>query len=353
MDHKLPKLFAASAAIALAATSIGSAVAAQDDGYVIGVSNTVQGNGWREEMICSIKAQALASGEVASLNIAHRNTDPAGQLEDLRNLIAAGVDAIVINPADPEALNSAVKEATDAGIPVITVDAVVTEPSSYIMSNDQETYGYLGAKWLFEQMGGDGAFFYMRGLAGHPADDLRDVGIKRAMEEFPDITIANEVFTGWQQDVGRQQMADMIASGIPFEGVWTSGIDNVIVDVMVEEDMFVPIVGADNSQYVQYLGTVEGLQGAAVTNPGSVGGAGVTLALQILNGDLPTVPADEASRMVTVDPVLWENVTPEGLENVRAAADPDLDNEWPVGIMIPDWTTYTKEQILDCTGPGE
>ena len=42
------------------------------DGYTIGVSNTVQGNGWREEMICAIKAQALASGKVASLNIAHR-----------------------------------------------------------------------------------------------------------------------------------------------------------------------------------------------------------------------------------------------------------------------------------------
>jgi ribose transport system substrate-binding protein len=353
MDHKLPKLFAAGAAMALAATSIGSAVVAQDDGYVIGVSNTVQGNGWREEMICSIKAQALASGEVASLNIAHRNTDPAGQLEDLRNLIAAGVDAIIMNPADPEALNTAVLEATRAGIPVITVDATVTEPSSYILTNDQETYGYLGARWLFEQMGGSGPFFYMRGLAGHPADDARDVGIKRAMEEFPDITIANEVFTGWQQDVGKQQMLDMIASGIPFDGVWTSGIDNVIVDAMVEEGELKPIVGADNSQFVQYLGTVEGLQGAAVTNPGSVGGAGVTLALEILNGDLPVVPADEDSRMVTVDPVVWENVTPEGLDNVRAAADPDLDNEWPVLISIPGWTTYTKDQILECKGPGE
>ncbi len=57
--------------------------------------------------------------------------------------------------------------------------------------------------------------------------------------------------------------------------------------------------------------------------------------------------------MVTVDPVVWENVTPEGLEQVRAAADPDLDNEWPVLISIPDWTTYTKDQILACKGPGE
>ena len=86
---------------------------AAQDGYTIGVSNTVQGNGWREEMICAIKAQALASGEVATLNIAHRNTDAAGQLEDIRNLISAGVDAIVVNPADPAGIQAALEEATD------------------------------------------------------------------------------------------------------------------------------------------------------------------------------------------------------------------------------------------------
>ena len=73
--------------------------------YKIGVSNTVQGNGWREEMVCAMKAQALASGKVSDLNIAHRNTDAAGQLEDIRNLIAAGVDAIVVNPSSPDGIN--------------------------------------------------------------------------------------------------------------------------------------------------------------------------------------------------------------------------------------------------------
>ena len=85
MDHKYAKLFAGAATVALAATSFGTVAVAQDDGFTIGVSNNVQGNGWREEMICSIKAQALASGEVAELNIAHRNTDSAGQLEDARH----------------------------------------------------------------------------------------------------------------------------------------------------------------------------------------------------------------------------------------------------------------------------
>ena len=107
---------------------IGAAPAYAAGPYTLGVSNTVQGNGWREEMICSIKAQALASGEVASLNIAHRNTDAAGQLEDIRNLISAGVNAIIVNPSDPAGIQPALKEATDAGIVVVVVDQSVNEP---------------------------------------------------------------------------------------------------------------------------------------------------------------------------------------------------------------------------------
>ena len=216
--------------------SRASGTAAAQDGYAIGVSNTVQGNGWREEMICAIKAQALASGKVASLNIAHRNTDAAGQLEDIRNLIGAGVDAIIVNPADPEGINPAIKEATDAGIVVVAVDQAVTEPSAYVLSNNQEEYAYLGAKWLFDQLGGEGDVVYMRGAAGAPADSDRDTGFKRALAEFPDINVVHEVFTGWQQDQGKQQMLDFIATGIPFDGVWTSGIDNVIVDAFVESE---------------------------------------------------------------------------------------------------------------------
>ena len=130
----------------------------------------------------------------------------------------------------------------------------MTEPSAYILSNNQEQYAYLGAKWLFEQMGGKGAVVYMRGAAGAGADNDRDKGFKRAMAEFPDITVAQEVFTGWQQDQGKQQINDIIAAGVPFQGVWTSGIDNVIVDAFVESGApLVPIVGADNAGFVSQL----------------------------------------------------------------------------------------------------
>ena len=84
-----------------------------------------------------------------------------------------------------------------------------------------------------------------------------------------------------------------------------------------------------------------------MTNPGSIGGAGVTLALQILDGKKP------AEQTVLVKPELWENVTDDGKAKLKAAADPSLSPEWPVSISIPDWTTYTKDQIVACKGPGE
>ena len=73
----------------------------------------------------------------------------------------------------------------------------------------------------------------------------------------------------------------------------------------------------------------------------------MTLAVQILDGQKPE------GQTVLVGPELWENVTEEGRAKLEAAADPSLSPEWPVSIMIPDWTTYTKEQIVACEGPGE
>jgi ribose transport system substrate-binding protein len=345
---KHTRVFAGLSAAILAATMVAVPAAAQDGQYVIGVSNNAAGNGWREQMICSMKAQALASGQVASMNIAHRTTDAAGQLEDIRTLISAGVDAIIVNPASLDALNPAIKEATDAGIVVVAVDAAVSEPSAYILSNDQENYGYLGAKWLFEQLGGEGDVVYMRGIAGVQADTDRDNGFKRAMAEYPNIKIVSETFTNWAQADGTQQITDLLNAGTNIDGVWTSGIDNVIVDAFKTAGVpFVPIVGADNSGFVTQLNTEEGLVGAAVTNPGSVGGAGVALALQILGGTMPE------AQTTLLTPVVWENVTDEGKAAIAAAADPAIDPTWPLGLEVPGWTTYTKDQLLACKAPGE
>jgi ribose transport system substrate-binding protein len=347
MDRtRIARLFGALAGATLALSSVGS-VAAQDGGYVIGFSNVGQvGNGWREEMVCSAKAQALKSGQVASMNIIHREGGPADQLADVRSLIDAGVDAIVLNPSSGDAINDAIEEAAAASIPVVVVDQAVTAPSAYLVSNDQEEYAYLGAKWLFEHLGGTGNVVYMGGAAGTSADNDRRAGWERAKAEFPDIAEVKTVQTDWQQATGVQQINDMFNEGLQFDGVWTSGIDNVIVTAFKDAGQpFVPIVGADGSEFVQQLVNEEGLVGALVTNPASVGGAGVQLALDLLNGET-------VEKVMTFAPALFENATDEGRAALEAAADPDIPPTWPIGITNP-LTNYEKADILACKAPGE
>ena len=166
---------------------------------------------------------------------------------------------------------------------VVAVDAPVTEPAAYNLSNDQEKYAYLGAKWLFEQLGGKGDVVYMRGIAGHPADTDRDIGFKRALAEYPGIKVVprDDVSPTGIRPTAPQQINDCHRQRPvrQIDGVWTSGIDNVDRRrLQGRSKPFVPIVGADNSGFVkQLLDTTDypASSGAAVTNPGSVGGAGV------------------------------------------------------------------------------
>ncbi|MDQ3871641.1 MAG: substrate-binding domain-containing protein [Chloroflexota bacterium] len=317
--------------------------------YTVGVSNPGGvGNGWREAMLCSAKVQAAKTGQVSKVTIIHRDTNAAGQLADIRTLIAQGVNAIIINPADPNALNPGIAEALAAGITVVAIDASVTAPGAYNLSNDQEQYAYLGASWLFKQLNGQGNVVYMRGIAGHPADSDRDRGFKRALQENAGIKVVKEVATKWDPATGTAQINDIMSSGLKFDGIWTSGIDSNIVDALkTANHPFVPIVGADNAGFVNQLLKENGLKGAAVTNPPSVGGAGVMLATQILNGQKPS------NNTVHVTPELWDNTTDDGKQKLSAAADPKINPLWPLGLTIKDWTTYSKDEIIACKGPGE
>ena len=350
-------------AVACSSTGASSAPSAAKT-WKIGYSNGGGvGNGFREEQVCTAKAEALASGAVSELTTIHRNTDAAGQLQDLRDLIAKGVNAIVFNPNDPDALSPALDEAKAAGIKTISVDAYVNHADTYNLYNNQVEYAKIGAKWLFDKIGGKGTVYYMRGFAGHPADTDRDIGFKEVLKDYPDIKVLpNEdgVATGWDPATTTQLINDFIASGQydTIQGIWTSGMDSQVVDaIKAAGKKYVPIVGADLGAFVaQLLNPTDypGLEGVAVTNTAAVGGAGVNLALKILNGE--TVQTDSSApkpNTVLLKPVGADNTSDAGKAMLKSWQVDGLDPLWPLGLQIDGWTTYTPEQAVACKGPGE
>lgn len=337
----------AGALAALLVLGAGGASAQTGKKFVVGVSNTLIGNGWREEMICSIKAQARASGVVSKVILANRNGGPPEQIADLRNLISAGANAIVVDPSSRDALDPVIKQAAARGIVVVAVDQGVTAPEAYVLANDQVAYGRLGATALFESLHGQGNVVEMRGIDGVPGDSDRHQGFEAALKQYPKINVVATTFTGWALNTTSKQIHDLIASGKQIDGVWTSGIDAVVVDAFqTTHTKFVPVIGADNNAFIGQLVSLkpEGLAGAAVTNPAAVGGAGLAVALDVLQHK-------PQPHLIQLTPEVWTNATPAGMEELKSHHSPKLDPYYSVATNVKPYTTYTAADMEACKGP--
>ena len=72
--------------------------------FAIGYSNGGGvGNGFREEQVCTAKAEvkALGTDKISGITVIHRNTDAAGQLSDLRDLISEERQRDRVQPQRP------------------------------------------------------------------------------------------------------------------------------------------------------------------------------------------------------------------------------------------------------------
>jgi ribose transport system substrate-binding protein len=319
----------------------GSASSGEGETFKIGVSNTLVGNGWREEMICSVKAQALASGNVDEVLVHNINGGASEQIAGIRNLISSGANAIIINPADRSALDPVIKEADRRGIVVVAVDQAVTAPEAYVVTNDQVAYGRLGAEWLAEKLGGKGNVVEMRGISGVPADDDRHKGFMEVIEQNPGMKVVKETFTDWSYAPAGKQANDILSSNTQVDAIWTSGIDYVVVDALKAAGQEnVPVIGTDNNKFLEQL--MDGAPGAAVTNPATIGGVGTRIALDALTGKKP-------EKQTTLTPQVWDMDTSQ--DTIEEFHDPKLPPTYSTQMIVEPYTTYTQEQLTGCQGP--
>jgi ribose transport system substrate-binding protein len=318
---------AALAAVAIAVvTAVASASAnshAQRKQYVLGVSNTHINNGWREEMICSIKAEAKVSGLVSQVKIANRETNAAGQI----------------------ALNSVISQAAARGVKIVSVDQRVTAPQAYNATNDQVAYGRVGAQWLFKTLHGKGNVVEMRGIPGVPADTDRHNGFTQATKAYPGIKVVKSIYTQWSFPTAAKQMLDILNSGVKVDGVWTSGADYTVTNAFkTAGKKIVPIVGADTNEFLRQLMTVKGFHGAAVTNPATIGGVGASIALRLLQGK-------SAPKWVKLTPAVWDNQTASGKKNIKANYAKGRAPTYSARLTVKPWTHYQPKQLFACQGP--
>jgi ribose transport system substrate-binding protein len=192
--------------------------------FTIGISNPFISSEYRTQMIASlieINQEYMDQGITAELVIESADTDVAGQIQQLQNLIAKDVDAILVNPGDVSGLNSTLLEALNKGIIVISVDQELNVPGVYNVGIDQKEWAKTSAQWLAEKLGGEGDVVLIEGFPGHPANVARMDGVAEVFADYPGINVLATDTGRWDEATGQQVMSNFLAAYPNLTGYWT------------------------------------------------------------------------------------------------------------------------------------
>lgn len=186
----------------------GEAAAGGDELITVGFAQTGSESGWRAANTESMKeAFSEANGFELVFNAADNKQE--AQIAAVRSFINQGVDAIVIAPITVDGWDDVLKEAQDAGIPVILEDRTVSASDELYASwvgLDFEEEGRLAGEWVAENFEGKGAnLVILEGTTGSSAALDRATGFADATDGT-DINVLDSQTGDFTRDGGKKVM---------------------------------------------------------------------------------------------------------------------------------------------------
>ncbi len=303
-------------------------------GYKIGLTNSFNGNSYRQQMEAYAQEAAdelKAAGEISEFTIVEANNDASKQVQQIQNFVLEGMDAIIIDPISATALTGAIQEATSAGIPCIIINDGPVESDEelcYQINFDTIDQMMTLTEYVCEAIGGKGTIIELRGTAGAEFDNIAHEGVLKALEKYPDIKVAAEVYTDWTGSKAQSELASVLPTLDKVDGIVTQGGDSyAAVQAFEAANMELPVIGGDNRGYFLKWWANEAPEGydtlSVSSNPWD-GATGVYVACDILSGEY-----DIPNEMIHPFAVVEKDQVQEykDMED-EAIGTPTFDREW-------------------------
>lgn len=157
------------------------------------------------------------------------DSDVNKQANQIEDFISQGVDAIVINPTDKEAIGPAIKKANEAGIPVFTCDLQCVAEGIEIaghIGTDNFQGGELAGNAMVEVLGDEGGEVLILDFKQANSCVLRVDGFKKVIDAHNEstqtgkITVVSEINGGGDQDIGYKAAADSLKAHPNIRGIF-------------------------------------------------------------------------------------------------------------------------------------
>jgi ribose transport system substrate-binding protein len=310
--------------------------------YKIALSNAFAGNSWRTEMLKIFEAYAQNkkdAGEISEFYASSAGNDPQAQINEIRNMMSKGYDAILVDASSSTALAPVLSEAVGRGIVVVAFDNTVESDKVYNVNTDQVQFGRVQAQWLMDQMGGKGNILLIKGIEGISIDRDRDKGHREVLAKYPGVKILQEGFGNYDDATTSVVINNMLsaqkAKGI--QGILTQGGgENAIVEALKQNKIdpaTIPLTGEMLNGLYRHMKESK-VKAIAAGQPPYLSASALDVALKVLKG--------EQVNKTTVVPLPYDDY--KNVDKWYAVGQPDN--------FYVDWTDPTNsfklkiEQIL-------
>ena len=172
-------------------------------------------------------AESAATSNGDKLVIFNANNDPAAQNSAIETYIQQGVDGIVIVAIDVNGIMPAVQQATDAGIPVVAVDAVLPDGphSAQVGVNNAKAGADMGdffLSYLGSDMGGS-AKIGVVGALNSSIQNIRQAGFVDKITGANGVVEAGVVDGRNVQDIALTAAENLITANPDMTAIYATG----------------------------------------------------------------------------------------------------------------------------------
>jgi simple sugar transport system substrate-binding protein len=221
-----------------------------DKKIVVGYSQIGAESAWRVANTESIKSEAEKRSECIELKFSDAQQKQENQIKALRSFIAQGVDVIAFSPVVESGWEPVLREAQNAGIPVILSDRAVDVSDDTLwvtfMGSDFVEEGRRAAQWLVdnyekvkkpEKSMDEVRIVELVGTVGSaPAND-RYAGFREVLEKNPNFKIIKSQSADFTRAKGKEVMeAFLKAEGDKIDVVYGHNDDSALGAIQAIEE---------------------------------------------------------------------------------------------------------------------
>jgi len=245
-------------------------------------------------------AEAKASELGVSLIIVDSQDDPAKEAVNMEDLIQQGVDAILVNPTDADAIVPSIMKANAAAIPVLTIDrgAAGGEIVAHIAS-DNVAGGRMAAEFLVEAIGGSGKLVELEGIAGTSAARDRGEGFNAVVGAVPGIEVVARQTANFNRAEGLSVFENILQAQPEINGVFAHNDEMILGAIEAAKaagNTGIVFVGFDAIDDAIVAVEDGSLAATVAQQPDMIGALGVETAYKYLMGETVSanIPVDLA-----------------------------------------------------------